>query len=55
VIAWTIACQAHLSMDFSRQEYWAVPFSRESSRPRDQNWVTAGRLPSEPPGKDESS
>ena len=36
-----------LSMEFSRQEYWewvAISFSRGSSRPRDQTWVscTAG-------------
>ena len=34
----TIACQAPLSMKFSRQEYWsriAVSFSRGSSQPRD--------------------
>ena len=34
---WTLACQALLSMGFSRQKYkWAaVPSSRESSWPRD--------------------
>ena len=35
---WTIACQAPLSVEFSRQEYWSqVPFflSRGSSQPRD--------------------
>ena len=27
VIAWTVACQASLSMEFSRQEYWGgLPF-----------------------------
>ena len=27
VIAWTVACQAPLSMEFSRQEYWSgLPF-----------------------------
>ena len=27
VILWTVACQAPLSMDFSRQEYWSgLPF-----------------------------
>ena len=34
---WTAACQAPLSMGFSRQEYWSglpVPSSRRSSRPR---------------------
>ena len=36
---WTIACQAPLSMEFSRQEYWstvAVSFSKGSSQPRDR-------------------
>ena len=36
---WTIACQAPLSMGFSRQEDWSGlprPSSRRSSRPRDQ-------------------
>ena len=37
-IPWTIACQAPLSMGFSRQEYGVGchSFSRGSSRPRDQ-------------------
>ena len=27
VTPWTVACQAHLSMGFSRQEYWSgLPF-----------------------------
>ena len=37
---WTVALRAPLSMGFSRQEYWSglpFPFSRGSSRPRDQN------------------
>ena len=38
---WTVAHQAHLSMEFSRQEYWngwgAIPFSRGSSLAR--NWT----------------
>ena len=46
---WTIALQASLSMEFSRKEYWsgllAIPFSRESSWPRDQTLVCiAGRF-----------
>ena len=41
---WTVACQIHLSMDFSRQEHWVVPFFRESSQSRDRTWVTAGRF-----------
>ena len=34
----TVACQAPLSMGFSRQEYksWLSSFSRGSSRPRDE-------------------
>ena len=37
VTLWTIACQAPLSLGFSRQEYWSgLPFlSPGSSRPRD--------------------
>ena len=35
---WTVACQAPLSMELSRQEYWsgspAIPSSRGSSQPR---------------------
>ena len=44
---WTVACQAPLSMAFSRQEYWSgLPLSRGSSQPRDQTWVyrIAGRF-----------
>ena len=45
----TVAHQASLSTEFSRQEYWkwvAIPFARESSWPRDQNQVScnAGRF-----------
>ena len=46
----TVARQAPLSMEFSRQEYWSVlaliPFSRGSSWPRDQTQVScnAGRF-----------
>ena len=46
---WTTACQAPLSMEFSRQEYLlervAILFSRGSSRPRDWTQVShiAGR------------
>ena len=34
VTPWTVACQAALSMGFSRQEYWrlAISFSRGSSQ-----------------------
>ena len=40
---WTVAHQAPLSMGFSRQEYWnGLPFPPlgESSKPRDQTWVS---------------
>ena len=45
----TIARQAPLSMEFSRQEYWSgssSPSPGESSRPRDQTQVSciAGRF-----------
>ena len=45
---WTVACQAPLSVGFSRQELgWvAISFSRGSSRPRNWTWVSyiAGRF-----------
>ena len=40
---WTVACQALLFMEFSRQEYWnRLPFffSRGSSLLRDWTWVS---------------
>ena len=53
---WSVACQAPLSMEFSRQEYWSgLPFPPPGSFwPRDQIRVfcLADRsLLSEPPGK----
>ena len=39
----TAACQAPLSMEFSRPEYWSelpIPFSRGFSWPRDQTCVS---------------
>ena len=44
-----VACQAPLSMGFSRQEYWSgLPFLSPGDLPgpRDQNWVSciAGRF-----------
>ena len=34
VTIWTIACQAPLSMEFSRQEYWSgLPFSPPGDLP----------------------
>ena len=42
VTLWTIACQAPLSIGFSRQEYWSglLPSSRGSSWPRDWTHVS---------------
>ena len=40
VTPWIVACQAPLSMEFSRQEWVAVPFSRGSSQPRDGTHVS---------------
>ena len=40
---WTLARQDPLSMEVSRQEHWsgaAISFSRESSLPRNRNWVS---------------
>ena len=40
---WTVACQAPLSMEFSRQkilEWVAISFSRGSSQPRDQTCIS---------------
>ena len=42
VTPWTVACQAPLSMGFSRQEYWrgvAISSSRGSSQARDQTLI----------------
>ena len=34
VIPWIVACQAHLSMGFSRQEYWSgLPFPSPGDLP----------------------
>ena len=53
---WTIACEAPLSMGFSRQEHWSglpcPPSRKESSPPKDQIQVSCGRFfTTEPPGK----
>ena len=54
---WTVACQAPLSMEFSRQEYWSgflfpspghLPDSGIKHR---SPALQADSLPSEPPGK----
>ena len=57
VTPWTIACQAPLSMEFSRQEYWSgLPFSSLEDLPdpgielRSPS-LQADSLPSESPGK----
>ena len=37
VTPWTIACQAPLSMGFSRQEYWSgLPFSSSGDLPNSE-------------------
>ena len=54
---WTIACQALLSMEFYRQEYWSgLPFPSPGDLPDpgiEPGYPTlqADTLPSEPPGK----
>ena len=57
---WTVAHQAPLSMEFSRQEYWSgLPFPslrdlpNPGTEPRSSAWQ-ADCLPSEPPGKPQS-
>ena len=44
VTLWIVACQAPLSMGFSRQEYWSrlpcPPDTRESSQLRDRTQVS---------------
>ena len=57
VAPWTVACQALLSMEFSRQEYWSglpVPSPGDLSDPGiklGSPALQADSLPSEPPGK----
>ena len=54
---WTVACQAPLSMEFSRQEYWSgllFPSPGDLPDPGIKTWsptFQADSLPSEPPGK----
>ena len=55
-IPWTVACQAPLSMNFSRQEYWyGLPcpppgdLPNPGIKPRSPA-LQADSLPSEPPG-----
>ena len=55
--SWTVACQAPLSMGFSRQDYWSVwPFPPPGDLPNPgiepgSLALQADSLPSEPPGK----
>ena len=54
---WTVACQAPLSIEFSRQEYWSgLPFPSAGDLPDPgiqlmSPALQADSLPSEPPGK----
>ena len=56
VTPWTVAHQAPLSVEFSRQEYWArLPFPSPGDLPNPgikprSPALRAGALPSEPPG-----
>ena len=57
VTLWTVACQAPLSMEFSRQEYWGVlPFPSPGNLPEPvikhgSPALQADSLPAELPGK----
>ena len=57
VTLWTVACQAPLSMEFSRQEHWSgLPFPPAGNLPdpgieRRSPALQAVSLPSESPGK----
>ena len=57
VTPWTVACQAPLSMGFSRQEYWSfVPFSppgdlHDLGIEPSSLALQANSLPAKPPGK----
>ena len=54
---WTVVCQAPLSMEFSRQEYWSgLPFPSPGDLPNPgiksrSPALQDDSLPSEPPGK----
>ena len=60
-IPWTVVYQASLSMGFSRQEYWSgfpLPFPEDLPDPGIEprfSALQADALPSEPPGKPQSS
>ena len=62
IVFWTVACQAPLSVEFLRQEYWSgLPFRslgdlpdlgiKPGSPALQVVFCIAGGLPSEPPGK----
>ena len=59
VIPWTVACQAPLSMGFSRQEYWSgLPFLSPRGLPNpgmepESPALTGRFFTTEPPGKPE--
>ena len=56
-VLWTVACQAPLSMEFSRQEYWSGwPFPSPGDLPLPgigprSPTLQEDSLPTEPPGK----
>ena len=53
VTPWTVACQARLSMEFSRQEYWSelpCPPPRDLPNPGIKPRSPSLPLPFEPPG-----
>ena len=56
-IPWTVACQAPLSMEFPRQEYWSgLPFPSPADLPNPgikpvSPELADGFFPTEPPGK----
>ena len=56
--AWTVACQAALSMEFPKQECWSgLPFPSPGDLPRDWTHVcclAGGFFTTEPPGKHKS-
>ena len=60
-IPWTVAHEAPLSMEFSRQEYWSgLPFPSPGDLPNPgiepgYPALQADSLPSEPPGKSAST
>ena len=60
VTLWTVACQAPLSMEFPRQEYWnGLPFPSPGDLPDDPGIELAtpalagGFFTTEPPGRED--